>query len=114
MLSTADAQGNVVAMVNSIASVFGSGLTVADYGMILHNRGYQFTLDPQSPNIIAPGKRPYNTLAAGFVTRGGAPVMSLLLMGGDMQSQGHAQALVSIVRPKLALLAKSVNCKITK
>jgi gamma-glutamyltranspeptidase/glutathione hydrolase len=97
VLSAADAQGNVVAMVNSIASVFGSGLTVADYGMILHNRGYQFTLDGRSPNIIAPGKRPYNTLAAGFVMRAGAPVMSLLLMGGDMQSQGHAQALVNIL-----------------
>jgi gamma-glutamyltranspeptidase/glutathione hydrolase len=97
VLSTADREGNVVAVVHSIASVFGSGLTVADYGMILHNRGVQFTLDRRSPNIIAPGKRPYNTLAAGFVMRDGAPVMSLLLMGGDMQSQGHAQALVNIL-----------------
>lgn len=97
VLSTADAEGNVVAVVHSVASVFGSGLTVADYGLLLHNRGVQFTLDRQSPNIIAPGKRPYNTLAAGFVMHEGAPFMSLLLMGGDMQSQGHAQALVNIV-----------------
>ncbi len=97
VLSTADAEGNIVAMVNSVASVWGSGLTVADYGFILHNRGVQFSLDLQSPNIIAPGKRPYNTLAAGFVTHDGAPFMSLLLMGGDMQAQGHAQALVNIL-----------------
>jgi gamma-glutamyltranspeptidase / glutathione hydrolase len=97
VLSTADAQGNMVALVNSVASGWGSGLTVGEYGMILHNRGVQFSLDPQSPNIIAPGKRPYNTLATGFVMKAGAPMMTLLLMGGDMQAQGHAQALVNIL-----------------
>jgi gamma-glutamyltranspeptidase/glutathione hydrolase len=97
VLSTADAEGNMVSMVNSVASGFGSGLTVPGYGLILHNRGVQFTLDPASPNLIAPGKRPYNTLAAGFVMKDGAPLMTLLLMGGDMQSQGHAQTLVNMI-----------------
>jgi len=97
VLSTVDAQGNMVALVNSVASAWGSGLTVGEYGLILHNRGVQFSLDPQSPNIIAPGKRPYNTLAAGFVMKDGAPMMTLLLMGGDMQAQGHVQALVNIL-----------------
>ena len=97
VLATADAQGNVVAMVNSISSVWGSGLTVRDYGMILHNRGVQFSLDPASPNIIAPGKQPYHTLAAGFVLKDGAPDLALLLMGGDMQAQGHAQVLVNML-----------------
>ncbi|WP_197042023.1 gamma-glutamyltransferase family protein [Sandarakinorhabdus oryzae] len=96
VLSTADRDGNMVAVVNSVASVWGSGLTVKDYGLILHNRGVQFSLDRQSPNIIAPGKRPYNTLAAGFVMKDGQPEMTLLLMGGDMQVQGHAQVLVNM------------------
>ena len=96
VLSTADDQGNMVAWVNSNYSGFGSGLTVPGYGFILHNRGGLFSLDPQSPNVIAPHKRPYNTLAAGFVMDGSNPLMSLLLMGGDMQAQGHAQALVNI------------------
>jgi gamma-glutamyltranspeptidase/glutathione hydrolase len=65
--------------------------------MILHNRGVQFSLDPASPNIIAPGKRPYHTLAAGFVLKDGAPLLSLLLMGGDMQAQGHGQVLVNML-----------------
>ena len=97
VLATADADGNVVAMVNSISSVWGSGLTVKDYGLILHNRGVQFSLDPASPNIIAPGKQPYHTLAAGFVMKDGAPLLSLLLMGGDMQAQGHGQVLVNML-----------------
>ena len=96
VLSTADEQGNMVAWVNSNYATFGSGLTVPGYGIILHNRGALFSLDPKSPNVIAPHKRPYNTLAAGFVMDGDKPLMSILLMGGEMQAQGHAQALVNI------------------
>lgn len=96
VLTTADEQGNMVAVVNSNFSAFGSGVTVPGYGLILHNRGGLFSLDPKSSNVIAPGKRPYNTLAAGFVMKDDAPLMTLLLMGGDMQAQGHAQALVNL------------------
>ncbi len=96
VLSTADAEGNMVAWVNSNFDSFGSGLTVPGYGFVLHNRGGLFSLDPKSPNAIAPHKRPYNTLSAGFVMDGDQPLMSLLLMGGDMQAQGHGQVLVDI------------------
>jgi gamma-glutamyltranspeptidase/glutathione hydrolase len=96
VLTTADAEGNMVAWVNSNASAFGSGLTVPGYGFILHNRGVLFSLNPSSPDVIAPHKRPFNTLSAGFVMDGDKPLMSLLLMGGDMQAQGHAQILVDL------------------
>jgi gamma-glutamyltranspeptidase/glutathione hydrolase len=97
VLSTADAEGNMVSWVNSNYSHFGSGITVPGYGFILHDRGALFTLDPKSPNAIAPHKRAFNTLSAGFLTQGGRPVMTVTLMGGDMQAQGHAQLLVSIL-----------------
>jgi gamma-glutamyltranspeptidase / glutathione hydrolase len=100
VLSTADRWGNMVSWVNSNYANFGSGLTVPGYGFILHNRGGLFNLNPASPNAIAPHKRPYNTLAAGFVQQGGrtdGQLMTLLLMGGDMQSQGHAQMMVNMV-----------------
>jgi gamma-glutamyltranspeptidase / glutathione hydrolase len=97
VLSTADAEGNMVSWVNSNYSHFGSGITVPGYGFILHDRGALFSLDPKSPNAIAPHKRPFNTLSAGFVTRDAQPVMTVTLMGGDMQAQGHAQLLVSIL-----------------
>jgi gamma-glutamyltranspeptidase/glutathione hydrolase len=100
VLSTADRWGNMVSWVNSNFSTFGSGVTIPGYGFVLHNRGGLFTLDPKSPNLIAPGKRPYNTLAASFVLPGGrtdGQIMTLLLMGGDMQSQGHAQMMVNMV-----------------
>jgi gamma-glutamyltranspeptidase / glutathione hydrolase len=97
VLSTADSDGNMVSWVNSNFSLFGSGITVPGYGFVLHNRGALFTLDPRSPNVIKPRKRPYNTLAAGFVMRGAEPVMTVTLMGGDMQAQGHAQFLVDVL-----------------
>ena len=97
VLSSADSEGNMVSWVNSNFSGFGSGITVPGYGFILHNRGGLFTLNPKSPNIIKPHKRPFNTLAAGFVMQGGEPLMTVTLMGGDMQAQGHAQTLVDIL-----------------
>jgi gamma-glutamyltranspeptidase / glutathione hydrolase len=97
VLSTADKEGNMVAWVNSNFSEFGSGITVPGYGFLLHNRGSLFTLDPKSPNVIAPRKRPFNTLSAGLLMRAGQPVMTVTLMGGDMQAQGHAQLLVNVI-----------------
>jgi gamma-glutamyltranspeptidase / glutathione hydrolase len=97
VLSTADSEGNMVSWVNSNFSAFGSGITVPGYGFILHNRGALFTLNPKSPNVIEPHKRPFNTLAAGFVMQSGEPLMTVTLMGGDMQAQGHAQLLVDVL-----------------
>lgn len=97
VLSTADRWGNMVSLVNSNYDGFGSGITVPGYGFILHDRGGLFTLDPQSPNVIAPHKRPFNTLCAGFVMRNGKPFATIGLMGGDMQAQGHEQVLVDLI-----------------
>jgi gamma-glutamyltranspeptidase/glutathione hydrolase len=97
VLSAADGEGNMVSWVNSNYSGFGSGITVPGYGFLLHNRGALFTLDPNSANVIEPRKRPFNTLAAGFVMQGGKPLMTVTLMGGDMQAQGHAQTLVDVL-----------------
>jgi gamma-glutamyltranspeptidase/glutathione hydrolase len=97
VLSAGDSEGNMVSWVNSNFAGFGSGLTVPGYGILLHNRGALFSLEPKSPNVIAPHKRPFNTLAAGFVMKDKAPLMTITLMGGDVQAQGHAQALVNVL-----------------
>ncbi len=97
VLSTADGEGNMVSWVNSNFDGFGSGITVPGFGFILHDRGALFTLNPKSPNVIQPHKRPFNTLSAGFLLHENEPVMTVTLMGGDMQAQGHAQLLVNIL-----------------
>jgi gamma-glutamyltranspeptidase/glutathione hydrolase len=96
-LTTADRWGNMVSWINSNFAGFGSGITVPPYGFILHNRGGLFTLDPKSPNVIAPHKRPYNTLSAVFVTQNGRALLTTGQHGGDQQGQGNMQVLVNIL-----------------
>lgn len=96
-LATADRWGNMVSWINSNYAGWGSGITVPGYGFILHNRGGLFTLDPKSPNVIAPQKRPYNTLSAVLVMKDGKPFLVTGQHGGDQQGQGNMQVLVNIL-----------------
>jgi gamma-glutamyltranspeptidase/glutathione hydrolase len=98
-LAVADVEGNMVSFINSIYDYFGSGIVVPGTGFALHNRGAGFTLAPDLPNTVAPGKRPFHTLIPGFVTRTvdgrEEAYMSFGLMGGGVQAQGHVQFLLN-------------------
>ena len=96
-LATADRWGNMVSFIYSIYDSFGSGITVPGYGFVLNDRGALFSLDRNSPNLIAPRKRPFHTLLPGFLMKDGLPVMAFGLMGGSQQAQGHAQVLVDMI-----------------
>jgi gamma-glutamyltranspeptidase/glutathione hydrolase len=95
-LTAADAAGVMVSMIQSNYLGFGSGVVVPGTGISLQNRGSQFACEEGHPNCVAPNKRPYHTIIPGFVTKGGAPVMSFGVMGGMMQPQGHVQVMVRI------------------
>ena len=96
-LATADRWGNMVSLIHSIFSVYGSGVTIPPYGMILHNRGVAFSLDEDHPNVVAPRKRPFHSIIAGFVTRDGEPLMTFGNMGGAVQPETHAQHMVNVI-----------------
>lgn len=96
-LVTADRWGNMVSFIYSIYDTFGSGVTVPGYGFVLNDRGALFSLDPRSPNLVAPGKRPFHTLLPGFVMKDGRPLTAFGLMGGSQQAQGHVQALINMI-----------------
>ncbi|MEX2048374.1 MAG: gamma-glutamyltransferase family protein [Gemmatimonadota bacterium] len=96
-LTTADRWGNMVSLVHSVFSVYGSGATVAPYGFVLHNRGTAFSLDPSSPNIVAPRKRPFHSIIAGFVMKDGEPLMTFGNMGGSVQPETHVQHMVNLI-----------------
>jgi gamma-glutamyltranspeptidase/glutathione hydrolase len=96
-LTTADRWGNMVSLIHSVFSVYGSRATVAPYGFVLHNRGGAFSLDPRSPNVVAPRKRPFHTIIAGFVMKDGQPLMTFGNMGGSVQPETHAQHMVNLI-----------------
>jgi gamma-glutamyltranspeptidase / glutathione hydrolase len=96
-LTTADRWGNMVSLVHSVFGVYGSRATVAPYGFVLHNRGSAFSLDPKSPNVVAPRKRPFHTIIAGFVMKDGQPLMAFGNMGGSVQPETHAQHMVNLI-----------------
>jgi gamma-glutamyltranspeptidase/glutathione hydrolase len=96
-LTTADRWGNMVSLIHSVYSEYGSGATVGRYGFVLQNRGAGFSLDPRSPNVVAPRKRPFHTIIAGFVMKDGRPLMAFGNMGGTVQPETHAQHMVNLI-----------------
>jgi gamma-glutamyltranspeptidase/glutathione hydrolase len=96
-LTTADRWGNMVSLIHSVFSVYGSRASVGPFGFVLQNRGAGFSLDPRSPNVVAPRKRPFHTIIAGFVMKDGRPLMTFGNMGGTVQPETHAQHIVNLI-----------------
>lgn len=92
-LCAADKDGMMISYIQSNRSGFGSGVVVPGTGIALHNRGWDFVLEPGHPNVVAPGKRPYHTIIPGFLTQGGQPCGPFGIMGGLMQPQAHLQVM---------------------
>jgi len=96
-LSTADADGTMVSLIQSNYMGFGSGVVVPGTGIAMQNRGCGFSLEHGHPNQVAGGKRPFHTIIPGFVCKDGHPLLSFGVMGGRMQPQGHVQMIVRIL-----------------
>ncbi|WP_066416440.1 gamma-glutamyltransferase [Halorubrum aethiopicum] len=97
LLTVADDEGNVVSYINSRFAGFGSGLVAGDTGIALQNRGSSFSLDPEHPNSLEPGKRPFHTLIPGVVRFDENDWAAFGVMGGYMQPQGHVQVISNLV-----------------
>ncbi len=96
-LTVADANGNMVSLIQSNYRGMGSGMTPGDLGFVLQDRAGLFALNADHANVVAGGKRPFHTIIPAFVMKDGKPLISFGLMGGAMQPQGHAQILVNLI-----------------
>ena len=99
-LTAADENGMMVSFIQSNYMGFGSGVVEPSYGISLQNRGFGFSTDLKGlnpANLVAPGKRPFQTIIPAFLSQNGQPVMSYGVMGGNMQPQGHMQTLVRML-----------------
>ena len=108
-LAAADAQGNMVSLINSVFDYFGSGVVVPGTGLLLHDRGTSFTMTEGRANTVGPRKRPFHTIIPAFVTKttknsgvlrdatGEEPWLAFGVMGGAMQPQGHVQVLLNLL-----------------
>jgi gamma-glutamyltranspeptidase / glutathione hydrolase len=96
-LTTADRWGNMASFIYSIYDYFGSQISVPGYGFPMNDRGSFFNLDPSSPDVIAPHKRPFLTIIPAFVMKDGQPLLSFGNMGGDEQAQAQATEIVNMI-----------------
>jgi gamma-glutamyltranspeptidase/glutathione hydrolase len=102
-LVVVDRERNAVSLLASLYDDFGSGVTAGDTGIVLHNRGACFTLEPGHPNCAGPGRRPRHTLLPAMVTRERELVLALAVMGAEMQPQGQVQILHHLFDRELGL-----------
>lgn len=112
-LSVVDRDGNMVSLIQSNYSGFGSGIVAPGTGFVLHNRGGLFSLEPGSPNALAGHKRPRHTIIPGFAQKGETR-MAFGIMGGWNQSQAHAQLIANIADFKMNIQAALEAPRFTK
>jgi gamma-glutamyltranspeptidase / glutathione hydrolase len=111
-LSVVDREGNIVSLIQSNYAGFGSGITVRGMGFALQNRGALFSLDPASPNVLTPRKRPFHTIIPAFMEKGDQHI-GFGIMGGPNQPLAHAQFVSNIVDYGMNIQAALENPRFT-
>ena len=111
-LTVVDRDGNIVSLIQSNYDEFGSGITVRGMGFVLQNRGALFSLDPASPNVLAPRKRPFHTIIPAFMEKGDQHI-GFGIMGGANQPLAHAQFVSNVVDYGMNIQAALENPRFT-
>ncbi len=111
-LSVVDRDGNIVSLIQSNYEAFGSGVAVRGMGFVLQDRGALFSLDPASPNALAPRKRPFHTIIPAFMEHGDQHI-GFGIMGGANQPLAHAQFVSNIVDYGMNIQAAMENARFT-
>jgi gamma-glutamyltranspeptidase / glutathione hydrolase len=102
-LTVADEEGNMVSLIQSLYSPWGSHYVLDGLGFALQNRGSLFSLNDKAWNKLEPHKRPLHTIIPSFVTKNKQPIFSFGVTGGDFQPQGQVQILMNILDHKMSV-----------
>ena len=94
-VNVVDKDGNLFSATPSGAWL--PAVVAGDTGVLMGQRLQSALTDPNSPNVVAPGKRPRITLTPTIVLKGGEPFMVLSTPGGDNQDQALLQVLLNII-----------------
>ncbi len=86
-LGTVDREGRAVSFIQSLFQAFGSGVVVPGVGMVWHDRGAGFSLRPDHPNLVRPGRKPFHTLCPAMARFGDGRLMAFGSRGADGQPQ---------------------------
>jgi gamma-glutamyltranspeptidase/glutathione hydrolase len=96
-VTVVDRDRMAVSIINSLYSAFGCGIATERTGIMLHNRGACFVVDPEHPNAIGPSKRPMHTIIPALGLRDGRCELSFGVMGAHFQPMGHAHVITNLV-----------------
>jgi len=97
LVTVVDRDRMAVSIINSLFVGFGSAVATQKTGILLHNRGMSFVLDPKHPNCAGPGKRPMHTIIPALAMRNDRCEMAFGIMGGSYQAMGHAHFVSNLV-----------------
>jgi gamma-glutamyltranspeptidase / glutathione hydrolase len=112
-MSVVDKDGNIVSLIQSNYSGYGTGMVAPGAGFSFHNRGAGFDLEPGKPNSLAGRKRPLHTIIPAFM-RNGDETVGFGIMGGWNQSQAHAQFVSNLVDFKMNVQGALESARFTK
>lgn len=96
-IEVVDRQGNLFSCTPSSGWMLGGAYIAGDTGVPMSNRMTVFDLDPESPNVLVPGKRPRTTLSPSMVLKDGAPFLAIGTPGGDNQDQQIMNVLLRVL-----------------
>ena len=95
--SIIDAEGNMVAVTKTVDATFASGLVAEGTGILLNDTLYDFSLDPESPNVVAGNKRPLSSMSPTLVMKDGMPFLSLGCPGSTRIITGVTQVISKVI-----------------
>lgn len=97
-ISVVDPEGNACSFIHSTFQSFGAGIVAGDTGVVMHNRGFSFSMKRGHPNEVAPNKRPMHTIIPAMAFKDGKPHIVFGVMGGQYQPMGQSWVLANVLQ----------------